>query len=329
MRILILTNNPERASFRQRFGVYIDILDQHGIHCQVARLSKGRTRRGVLKSASEYDGVILHKKGLNLFDARRLRKHARKIIYNYDDAVMLSPSNPERYSRSHNVPFRRSVSIADMVLCGSQYLADFAKDLNNNIQILPIGLDSSSYQVLADKPQDKTRLVWIGSAGTMHYLESIRDPLEEIGRRTENVILRVICEKFPAYKHLEVEERVWSAETRGMDLATSDIGLAPLVDEPFARGKCSFKVLEYSASGLPVIASPVGTNSVHVQNDISGYLVTESGQWVDKCIQLIENPDLRQSMGRKGRTVAEKHDIGTIGARFAHLIRACVESSVQ
>jgi glycosyltransferase involved in cell wall biosynthesis len=122
-----------------------------------------------------------------------------------------------------------------------------------------------------------------------------------------------------------VEKRLWSLDTRGVDLVTSDIGLAPLPDNRFTRGKCSFKVLEYSSAGLPVVASPVGTNSEYVNDGTTGFLVTDTRQWIDRITELIENPDLRKIMGREGRGYAQNFDISAIGERLAELIRECLQ----
>jgi hypothetical protein len=329
MKLLILTNNPQRASFRQRIGVYLDILRATGIDCEVARLPSGFLgRRKLFKRAADFDGVFLHKKGLNLFDAWCLRKYSRKIIYNFDDAVMYSDKNPDRYSRSHFVPFRRTVRLAGIVITGSSYLAEQAKRFNSHVEVLPIGLKVSDYRSdCRIKADDKIRLVWIGSRSTLGYLKEIRPAIEEIAARFDNVILRIISDEFPEPGNMFVERRLWSKDTRGIDLATSDIGLAPLPDNRFTRGKCSFKVLEYSAAGLPVIASPVGTNSEYVKEGVTGFLAADARQWVDRMVQLIENSQLREQMGREGRAYAERFDVSVIAGQLAKLITTCQQNS--
>ena len=140
MNLLVLTNNPERASFRQRIGVYLDILRDNGIECEVAKLPSGALeRRKIFKRAPDFYGVFLHKKKLNFVDAFWLYRYSRKIIYNFDDAIMYSDKNPEHYSRSHIIPFRRSVKLADMVIAGNSYLAEHAQKFNSNVKISSIG----------------------------------------------------------------------------------------------------------------------------------------------------------------------------------------------
>jgi glycosyltransferase involved in cell wall biosynthesis len=326
MKLLVVTNNPDRASFKQRIGVYLDTLRAGGIDCEVARIPAGSAaRRRLYKKAADFDGVFLHKKGLNPFDAMWLRKSSRRIIFNFDDAVMYSDKNPQRHSRSHFVPFRRSVKLSDLVICGSSYLAEHARPFNSNVEILPLGLKVSDYQAVSAAGTDgKVRLVWVGSKSTLSYLEGIKAAIELVGDRFDNVALRIICDHFPTLENVPVEERLWSEETLGTDLATSNIGLAPLPDNPFTRGKCSFKVLEYSAAGLAVVASPVGTNAEHVRDGITGFLAESNDDWVSRITQLIENAQLREEMGKQGRDFACKFDVSVVGEQLTEIIRNCL-----
>jgi len=327
MKLLIITNNPNRASFRQRIGVYLDILRDSDIHCEVVKLPEGfLARRNLFKHAADFDGVFLHKKKLNFFDAAWLHKYSKKLIYNFDDAIMYSDKTPDRNSRSHFIPFRRTVKLADMVITGSSYLAEHAREFNPNVTVLPIGLRVSDYKLDCPVESDsKVRLVWIGSKSTLGYLEEIKPALEEIGDRFDNVVLRMVCDDFFDLKNMPVEKHLWSRDRRAVDLATSDIGLAPLPDNRFTRGKCSFKVLEYSSTGLPVIASPIGTNAEYVKDGITGFLAIDTRQWVDRITELTEHPDLREKMGLEGRNYALNFDVSVIGKRLAELIRECLQ----
>ncbi len=326
MKLLIITNNPERASFRQRVSVYLGILRANGIDCRVQRLAKGfLARRRLFRLAREYDAVFVHKKLLNCFDAFELRRYSKKLIYNYDDAVMYSDKNPNRYSRSHMVPFRRIVKLADSVIVGSDYLADRARGLNSNVHVLPIGLNVDDYNCSSSKSDDgKIRLVWIGSKSTLDYLRAIQPVLEQIGTEHDNVVLRIIGDDFMDLKTMPVEKHTWAKETRGPDIAQCDIGLGPLPDDPFTQGKCSFKVLEYSAASLPVIASPVGTNSQYVCQDVTGFLVQNPVQWYDCITRLINDNALRETMGRQGQIHARQFDTKVIGRQFVELLKECL-----
>jgi len=323
MNLLILTSNPERASYRQRIEAYLPAMREAGIEPVVKLIPKSiLARRKLLASSSKYDGALLLKKGLGVFAARLLRKSARRIIFNYDDAVWLSPKRPERYSRTHSVPWSRSVSIADMVIVGSKYLAEAGRRFNDNVRILPIGVRVKDYAWHGPRKQDgRVRLVWIGSESTVGYLGGIIAALEELGRKYPNLVVREICDTFIDVPGVTVEKFRWEADKRGQYLHDCDIGLAPLPDDPFTRGKCSFKVLEYAASGLPTVASPVGTNGEHIVDNVTGFLARSQEEWVAHISRLVEDSELRGRMGAAGREHAASHDTAVIGARLCTLIK--------
>jgi len=328
MNLLLLTNNPNRASFRQRIGVHIEQLRANGIDCEVVKLPSGElARRKLFKRASEFDGVFLHKRMLNLFDAFWLRRHSKKIIFNFDDAIMYDTKSPERDSFSRFRLFRRTVKLADLIITGNSYLAEHARKFNPNVEVLPYGLPISDYKkdFIHPKGDDKIRLVWIGSRSTLKYLKGIGPVLEEIGSRFNNVVLKIICDDFFDLQNMKVEKCLWSKERRAIDLATGDIGLAPLPDDRFTRGKCTFKILEYASAGLPVVASPIGAHSDYIRDNITGFLANNNKEWIDKISQLITNPQLREKMAKENLAQAKNFDVGIIGKKLTELIKKCLK----
>ena len=176
MKLLILTNNPSRPSFRQRIEIYLHTLQRNGIDYEVAKLPSGEVARlRLFKQADNFDCVFLQKKCLNFLDAIYLRKYSKKIVYDFDDAIMYSPANPSSDRTSHFRLFRRTVKLADMVIAGNSYLAQHAKKFNSNVHILPTGLNTNEYSIKNRPATDgKTRLVWIGSKSTLKYLKEIK-----------------------------------------------------------------------------------------------------------------------------------------------------------
>jgi hypothetical protein len=331
MKLLIISSNIDRASFKDRIAGYLDILRDSGINCAIEVLPFGwLARRKLFKFSREFDGVFLHKKKLSLLDAFFLRRYCKKLIYNFDDAIMYDQNNPSHNSLLRFMPFRRIVRLADMVLVGSRYLAEHALKFNNNVEILPLGLRVNFYNITPPaKTDDKIRLVWIGSESNLQYLEQIKPVIEAVGSRFSNVVLRIIGDTFFDMPNMPVEKMRWSNQTRGLGLVTSDIGLAPLPDDRFTRGKCSFKVLEYAAAGLPVVASPIGTNAEHIRQGVTGFLAENSHQWLEKISLLVQNPQLRASMGMEGRQFAQQFDVAVIGKRLAGIIRQCLEGRTE
>ena len=329
MNILVLTNNPTRASFRQRIAVYLEVLRDNGIESEVARFPPGSLARWkLLKRSADFDGVFLHKKRLNLLDAFWLRRYGQKVIYDFDDAIMYSDKHPETPSRKRQKSFQRTVKLADMVIAANPYLAEHARKYNPNVEVLPTGLDTHAYKLKAHpESNDKTRLVWIGSESTLPYLAQIKPALEEIGSRFDNVVLRIVCDEFFDLQNMKVEKRRWSLENQAVDLATSHIGLAPLPDDRFARGKAGgFKILQYAAAGLPVVASR-GVNAQFVREGVNGLLASDCSEWVDKISRLLSDTQLRKQMGQAGRADVQRFDLKVLGKQLVNLIGKCLQAT--
>ncbi len=290
--------------------------------CEVGKLPPHLlARRRVFAHGAQFDAVFLHKKRLNLFDALLLRKYSRKVIYDFDDAVMYNDKHPERPSHKRLKSFQRTVRLADVVIAGNSYLAEHARRFNRNVEVLPTGLDTAAYNIQASRTKDgKIRLVWIGSKTTLRYLAQIKPALEEVGSCFDNVVLRIICDDFLELQNMQVEERLWALDEQAGELCASDIGLAPLPDDSFTRGKCGFKVLQYAAAGLPVVASPVGANSDYVHENATGFLATRTGEWVDKITSLIKDPQLRNRMGQEARNRVPQFDAKLLGKRLLNII---------
>jgi glycosyltransferase involved in cell wall biosynthesis len=326
MKLLILSHNPDRASFRQRIGDYLPLLETQNITCAVEKFPEGYfSRWRLFKSAGRFDAVLLHKKTLNIWDAQILRRHARKIIYDFDDAIMVSPHKPDSRHSSHFRLFARTAALADGIIAGNSYLADQAKPFCKNVHILPTGLDTEKYDMTKPPADGKIRLVWIGSKATLGYLNELTPVLEQIGKEYPNVVLRIICDTFFDLKQMPVEQKHWSLDTEAMDLAACDIGLCPLPDDHYTRGKCGFKILQYFAAGLPAIASPVGFNKELVIPEKTGFLASSQEQWVSAIKRLIENESLRQSLGRQAKQFVHNYDTAVIGEQFCALTKQALQ----
>ncbi len=329
MNLLIISSNPEGSGFRERIGSYFDTMAVRGIVPTVEVPSQCPIKRArQYAKMDRYDVVLLHKKCLTLFEAVFFSPRRAKVIFSYDDAIMFNQDgNP---TRTHVRRFRRSVQRADTILVGSSYLAQQATAYHDHIQILPLGLNTERYGSTPSRCRDgKVRLVWVGSPVTLSYLDQLRPIMRELAGQYSNLVLRLVCEEFLDMEGVEIEKIRWTPETRYRALAEADIGLAPLPDNPFTRGKCTFKVLEYSASGLPVIASPVGTNVDHVKDGITGYLAETPRQWTEKISELIEAPQQRHDMGACGREYAREFDRSIIGEKLCDLILQTAAGSRQ
>jgi len=323
MKILILTNNLSRASFRLRIGDYLDELKRQNILCTVSALPKKTTARWrLLKSTREYDALLIHRKCFHLLDAFVLRLYRPALIFfDFDDAIMHSTSCPESDWTSHYRLFRRTARMADVMIAGNETLADYARRYCDNVHVLPTGLDIKAYDGTdVRKPDEKIRLVWIGSKSTLPFLEQLRSVLEKIGAAHKNVVLRIIADVFFDLENMEVEKCPWTIDGHIKDLQECDIGIAPLPDNRFTRGKCAFKMLQYFATGLPVIASPVGVNKTYMEQSGGGMIATTDDEWERAVEILIADDVLRGTVGQRGRNYVKQFDCKVIADRLAKIL---------
>jgi glycosyltransferase involved in cell wall biosynthesis len=161
---------------------------------------------------------------------------------------------------------------------------------------------------------------------TLKYLEQLRPVFEEAGRRFDNLILRIICDSFFTLQNTPVEQRLWSLQAQAADLTTSDIGLAPLPDNRFTRGKCAYKILQYMAAGLPVIASPVGANRQYIKESGAGLLAENNEQWLEKITELAKDGPSRARMAKAADRYVRKFDRAVLGKTLQSLIIDCAGS---
>lgn len=326
MNLLIISNNPDRASFRQRIGEYLPCLHDAGIQAEVCQLPTNKLARWRLfTSARRFDAVLLHKKRLNLFDAKLLRHYSKTVLYDFDDAVMYSPTKPDSNRTSHSHLFRRTAKLADVMIAGNEYLAEHARRYCSNVHLLPTGLDTKEFHKTEKTPQNKIRLVWIGSKTTLAYLSELKAVFEQIGKNDTRVVLRIIADDFFDLDYMTVEKHIWSPDTQCSDLLECDIGLAPLPDNRFTRGKCGFKILQYFAAGLPVIASPVGVNNYFIQKSQAGIIAVTPEQWKNVIMKMVQDTALRKRLGQNARQFVQQYDTAVLAKRFCEIIKKSIQ----
>jgi len=164
-------------------------------------------------------------------------------------------------------------------------------------------------------------IVWIGSPENLVYLELVRPALTRLTQRFPGLTLRVICSKFPDWPGINIERVAWSAATEAPALASSHIGVMPLSDDEWARGKCAFKLLQYMAAALPCVASPIGANTEAVLDGVTGFHARDDAAWELALGRLIESPALRARLGDAGHAHVEaRYAMRTYQAGYVQLL---------
>ncbi|WP_417808816.1 glycosyltransferase family 4 protein [Thioclava sp.] len=246
---------------------------------------------------SDYDDAIFHN-----YDLHRLGL-VRRFLGRKIDKVMAGSS---------------------LVTAGNAYLAQRARDAGAaKVEIIPTVVDADVY-TLREKyvdVADRVQIGWIGTPSTWAaYMEPMMPMLQSVAVKT-GARLRVVGAGAAASPNSILDNVAWSEGAEVSEIQKMDIGLMPLTDTPWARGKCGYKLIQYMACGLPVIASPVGVNSEIVEHGVNGFLATSEAEWREALITLLADPDLRARMGAKGRRkVEEQYSLQVWGPRVAALL---------
>lgn len=339
MRIFFLVPYPlhQAPSQRFRFEQYLQILKNHGHEYAsqsffsskyrlgrndshfpriIWALSAGFFRRFfILFRIWRYDFVFIHREsfpiGPPLFEWIIAKWIKKRIIYDFDDAIWLTDNDSEsRWQRwiRHRSKVSRICRWSYRVSCGNQYLVDFAKAFNNDTIINPTTIDLSNYpQSQSTYTKDEELLIgWTGTHTTLKYLLTLETVFLTLFKIFPSLQLHIIAEADPRLQWGPVIFSPWRRESEAADLEKFSIGVMPLPDDPWTRGKCGAKALQYMAAGVPCIASPVGTNKTIIENGVDGFLCDKQSDWLKILELLLRNPDLRARVGEKGRAKVER-----------------------
>ena len=257
----------------------------------------------------QYDLVWIEKEALPWwpFWSEKLLLSGTPYVLDFDDAVF------HHYDRHRLAAIRlfygkridKLMAGAALVVCGNDYLAERARHAGASlVQVLPTVIDLDRYRMTERVKGSQPRIVWIGSPSTVKYLDLLREPLQALAQTTP-FVFRVIGGDF-SLPGVQTECLPWTESTEITDLMACDIGVMPLQDTPWERGKCGYKLIQYMACGLPVIASPVGVNAAIVDDGHNGYLARDASQWIDSFSRLLSDEQTSQTMGQMGRVKVEK-----------------------
>jgi glycosyltransferase involved in cell wall biosynthesis len=194
------------------------------------------------------------------------------------------------------------VKNSDFVIAGNDFLRNQVLPFNPNVEVIPTAINQERYHFKTyPVEQERVTLGWIGDHGSIHYLEKMKPIFERIGERYPHAQLKIVCDTFFDCERVRVIKKNWSSEEEVADLQGFDIGLMPLVDDPWSWGKCGLKIIQYQGVGVPVVCTPVGINKELVEDGANGFWAMTPEEWEEKLSLLIENPSLRERMGREGR----------------------------
>ena len=359
VRVLALTRyGPLGASSRMRFLQYLPALAVADVQLSIQPLFDddalaARYRRGgyelgtvlrsfgrriaALRAREQFDLLWIEKEALPFWPLWAEVALLRGVPYvlDYDDAVFHNYDQHRLAIVRHMFGHRLDglMSKAALVIGGNDYLAQRARDACAAwVEVLPTVIDLARYpyphQAHAAGKEQPPTVVWIGSPSTVRYLQLLQTPLQELAKRL-SFVLRVIGGEF-VLPGVQVECVPWSEDTEVASIASGDVGVMPLLDSTWERGKCGYKLIQYMACGLSVVASPVGVNSSIVQEGVNGFLADNTKIWINRLEQLLKDKNLRMKMGAKGRLrVEQEYCFQVTGPRLAGWLTMAAQNSKQ
>ena len=325
MKALALIESTDHVCGRYRISAYASSLAAFGWSISVEGIATtplARLRQ--IRRAASFDCVMLQRKLLPGWQLSMLRRNSRRLLFDFDDAVLYRDSYDPRgpFCRRRSLRFSRTMRAADLILAGNDFLAQSARERGaaaDHVRVMPTCIETHNYQPKNEfgASSEAIRLVWIGSSSTLQGLEQQRPLMERLGREIPGLKLRVICDRFPEFDDLPVERITWNGATEAEDLAGGDVGISWLPDDLWSRGKCGLKVLQFFAAGLPVVANPVGVHPEMIKPGLNGFMPRTDDEWVESIRQLASDADLRRRMGRQARaTVNQTYSIDAWAPRF-------------
>lgn len=309
MNVAFIIHGPEINGCRYRVLQYLPYLKKEGVDGSVHSYKRNAAERYRLyNTLDRYDIVYIHRKLFFPPEFWYIRKKARKIIYDFDDAVMYrssSSKNPHSFSR--RTKFAYMMKRVDFAIAGNQFLKSEALHYNPKVAVVPTSIDLSKYRLKEESRQRTSITVgWLGSGSTLRYLKALMGTLDRLYQNCPHFQVKIVCDRFVEGLHVPVIKKRWVLEEEDADLRSFDIGLMPLSDDLWSRGKCGLKILQYYGVGIPVVCTPVGVNRDIVEDGVNGFWARDEDEWQNRLLTLIREEDLRRTMGRSGREKVEK-----------------------
>lgn len=265
--------------------------------------------------ASNYDIIFIYREslmvGLIIFE-RLFSLSKAKLIFDFDDAIWLkdvSEANISLKWLKSPSKTKKIIKLSDVIFAGNSFLADYARQYNSQVKIVPTTINTNYHKKIHIKKKNNAICIgWTGTLTTLRYFETALPVLRKIKQKFGDKVYFKVIADFPyTVEDLNIHTTQWKLNTEIEDLSEIDIGIMPLPDDEWAKGKCGFKALQYMALEIPTIVSPVGVNTDIIKDDFNGFLATNEDEWIEKLSLLIESEKLRDKFGKNGRQTVIQH----------------------
>ncbi|PLX23295.1 MAG: glycosyl transferase family 1 [Salinivirgaceae bacterium] len=291
-----------------------------------------RTRH--IRNVKKYDAVYIFREAFMLgttYFEKKIYKKGVPIIFDFDDAIWLKDISDANKSLSWLKKPEKTAEIckmSDLIIAGNNYLAEYASQYNNNVHVIPTTIDTA-YHKRTNNYAEKEHIIigWTGSSTTIKHFNLLVPVLEELKKKySKKLKIRVISDAHVNHAGLEIENIPWSVLDEITKLEEIDIGIMPLPNDKWAKGKCGFKGLQYMSMEIPAVMSPVGVNNEIIHHEKNGFLAETDKDWIELLTQLIDNKELRKTIGKNGRkTIEDRFSIEANKHKYLELFNSAIQ----
>lgn len=336
--LFIAAHRPERSpSQRYRFEQYFSFLRANGYSCELSYIideeadaifyAPGKfVRKSIItlnsivqrfsdiKKARGADIVFVQREAFmtgSAFFEKQFKKTGAKLVFDFDDSIWLldtSEANKRWEWLKSEKKTGKLIALADLVFAGNDYLADYASRFSEHVMVIPTTIDTQLFQRNTPYVEsEKVCIGWSGSITTVKHFDMAVPVLKRIKEKYgERVEFKIMGDRRHVCEDLQLKAIPWSVDAEVSVLSSFDIGIMPLPDDEWVKGKCGLKGLSYMALEIPTIMSAVGVNPSIIQDGQNGYLAAGEEEWFEKLSALIDSFELRKRMGAAGRQTVEQ-----------------------
>jgi len=363
--LFIAAHRPNRSpSQRFRFEQYFDFLKNNGFDYDISYLISEKDDKKVysvgnyflklivfiksfikrlkdVANADKYDIIFVQREAFmtgTVFFEKKFSRSKAKLVFDFDDSIWLSNVS----DGNRNLEFLKDYSktgkiieLSDLVIAGNRYLANYALNFNPKVKIIPTTIDTDYHKPrkqLTNEPMNQSTnppitIGWTGTSTTLKHFELIIPALKLLKNQYgAKICFKVIVDIPYQNSELGIVSTEWKKETEVEDLLEINIGIMPLPDNDWARGKCGFKGLQYMSLEIPTVMSPVGVNAEIINEGVNGFLANSTDEWVEKISKLISSDELRQKIGIEARkTVIERYSVQSQKNNYLNYLKELTE----
>lgn len=322
-KVVFLCQHEELPSTRIRVFNLLPVLREKGNYVDVFIYpSKLLDKLSFFKKLKHYDVVILQKKLVTFMDAFILRKFAKRLFFDFDDAIYLNDDTKGQFeSKTRYQRFRNIVKIVDGVIAGNPYLAKRAFEFNKNVFVLPSAVFTNVPIKMNFRKEGEDLIIgWVGGGSNLHHLDILKEPLKELAKKIP-FQLRVISNRNYFLDGVNIKNIPWHINTQNIEISRFDCGLMPLPENPWTEGKCSYKALQYMAAAVVPVATRFGFNCHVIGDKKTGFLFSNADEFISAIDFIYKNPKKAFQMGQMARErIIKEFSVEVIGEKLTRII---------